>query len=176
MIDPEKIKQALRNTNDEKLIPYYKTIYTADSVELEDTQPLLESTNINQQDCLTILSNSCLELKADFNNYLINDYKTLEYNKDRLNYIDIANIAHFIIWKFKFNETACFERIFNNTEVILTNGDRSTQELIVIGFFEGIQNIGGWSKVDYYKGFDQWLKPKSKKEWDNLIERWEGKK
>jgi hypothetical protein len=174
-IDAE-IKRFLLNQTDKDLIPYYKTVYTASSVELENAELLLSIDKINEQTCLTILSNSCKELKADYNNYLMNSYQTLEYTEERLSYIDVANISRFIIWKFKKNETQCFDNIFNNAEIILKRGNKEIQELIVIGFFESMQNISGWHKVDYHYAFDKWLRPQSKKEWDALIEFWEKKR
>jgi hypothetical protein len=115
-------------------------------------------------------------LKADFNNYLIDSYKSLEASEDRLTYSDVGNIAHFIVWKYKANETECFDSIFQRAEQILEHGDSSTKGLIIVGLFEGIQNIGGWHEIDYYKGFDKWLRPQSKKAWDEIIEFWEDEK
>lgn len=175
-ITQEEVKQALGNLTDTDLIPHYKTVYTLDAVKLDNLDTLLNQKNIDQWTCLTILSNSCSELKANYNNYLLDSYKTLSVTDDRLAFPDIGNIARFIIWKFKSNETDCFDRIFESAEIILQNGDERTQNLIVVGLFEGIQNVGGWYKVDYYKGFDKWLRPQSKKAWDDLIESWEGKK
>lgn len=174
-ITQEQVKQALGNLTDKDLTPHYETVYTPESVDIDNVDALLNQGNIDQWTCLTILSNSCKELKADYNNYLLDSYKTLELTDDRLTYPDIGNIAHFIIWKFKSKETDCFDRIFESAETIFKNGDETTHSLIVVGLFEGIQNVGGWHKVDYYTGFDQWLKPESKKAWDDLIESWEGK-
>jgi len=174
--ESEEIKSALGEIKDTELIPQYKTVYLADSVELEAIEPLLSNDSIDEKSALTILSNSCTELKADYYNYLLDSYQTIEYAADRLPYQDIANMSRFLIWKLKFNETACFDKIFENAEVILIKGDKSTQNLIVVGLFEGIQNIGGWHKVDYHTAFDKWLRPKSKKAWEELIVFWEGHK
>lgn len=176
MTNKVNIKEALGDLSDKDLIPHYKTVFSSDSVELENIDPFLNSDSIDHKTCLTILSNSCKELKADYNNYLIDSYQTLNYTEDRLPYIDIANISRFIVWKFKLNDTICFEKVFENAELILSKGSETTQNLIVVGLFEGIQNIGGWHKVDYYKGFDKWLKPYSKKAWDDLIDFWEKEK
>lgn len=172
----EDINTALQDLTDKDLIPHYKTVYSPDSVELEDIQPLLNNDSIDQKVCLTILSNSCKELKADFNNYLLDTYQTLDYTNDRLTFPDIANISRFIVWKLKFNDTSCFDKIFENTELILNKGRETTKNLIIAGLFEGIQNVGGWHQVDYYKGFDKWLRPNSKKAWDVLIDFWEKEK
>ena len=55
----------------------------------------------------------------------------------------------------------------------MIHGEHYVQELIVIGLFEGIQNIGG-SEIDYYRSFDKWLKNNSLKAWRELIDFWEG--
>jgi len=163
-----------RELKEERLVPNYKKVYTPDTVQLDNIDSLLNKNKIDQGNCITILINSCKDLKADFYNYLIDWYGTIEATDERLFYIDIGNIARFMIWKFKSNETDCFNRIFVNAEIILKNGDAATQNLIVVGLFEGIQNIGSGHNVDYYQGFDKWLGPQSKKELDNLIELWEG--
>ena len=54
----------------------------------------------------------------------------------------------------------------------MIHGEHYVQELIVIGLFEGIQNIGG-SEIDYYRSFDKWLKNNSLKAWRELIDYWE---
>lgn len=172
----EKNKDTLGNLSDKDLLPQYETVYLPDSVEIENIESLLTSDSIDEKTCLAILSNSCKALKADFKNYLLNSYQTLEYSEDRLPYIDIGNISRFIIQKFKFNDTSCFDTIFQYAELILDKRNKPAQNLIIVGLFEGIQNVGGWHQVDYYKGFDKWLKPKSKKAWDELIDFWEKKK
>ena len=170
------IKQTSKNKTDKDLIQHYNTLFTPDSIELEDIEKLLEQDKIDESTCIVILSNSCKELKADFNNYLMDEYNTLQFSEDRLLYMDIANIARFVIRKLKSNETECFENIFNTVELILKNSNVVTRNLIVVGLFESIQNVCGGHGIDYYKGFDKWLKPNSKWEWDGLITSWEGNK
>ena len=176
MTKKEEIKQALGDLTDKDLIPHYKTVFLPDSVELENVERFLNNDSIDQKTCLTILSNSCKELKADFNNYLLDTYQTLEYTDDRLTFPDIGNISRFIVWKFKFNDTSCFDKVFENAELILNKGSETTKNLIIVGLFEGIQNVGGWHQVGYYKGFDKWLRPNSKKAWDDLVDFWEQEK
>ena len=92
-----EIKEALGDLIDKDLIPHYKTVFLPDSIELQNIEPLMNNDSIDQKACLTILLNSCKDLKADFNNYLLDSYQTLEYTDDRLPYIDIANISRFIV-------------------------------------------------------------------------------
>jgi len=99
-----------------------------------------------------------------------------EYEKesDRLIYIDMADISRFIANKKLSGEVEYFEIFFENVETIFTNADETVRNLIVVGLFEDIQNIGG-KEIDYYRSFDQWLKPNSLKAWRTLIDFWEGK-
>jgi hypothetical protein len=62
---------------------------------------------------------------------------------------------------------------FEKTEEILNHGDADVQNLIIVGLFEGIQNIGG-GEIKYHSSFNKWLKPESKLMWDYLIDFWEG--
>ncbi len=93
---------------------------------------------------------------------------------DRLSYVDIGDIARFIVEEKKSGQTENFGQFFTNVEEIIIHGDHYVQELIVIGLFEGIQNIGGWIEIDYYHSFDKWLKNNSLKAWRELIDSWEG--
>lgn len=85
-IAQDEIKQALGNLTDKDLIPHYKTVYSPESVTLDNLDSLLNQKSINQWTCLTILSNSCNELKANYNNYLLDSYKTLSFTDDRLSF------------------------------------------------------------------------------------------
>src|SRR5690606_28327951 len=91
---------------------------------------------------------------------------------DRLAYVDIGDISRFIVEKKKIGQTEKFEQFFQNVEEIMIHGEHYVQELIVIGLFEGIQNVGG-SEIDYYRSFDKWLKSNSLKAWRELIDFWE---
>ncbi len=110
-----------------------------------------------------------VELTEFYNKEVKFDY---DNPNDRLAYIDIGEIARFIVEKRKSGQTEKFEQFFANVEQIMTHGEHYIQELIVIGLFEGIQNIGG-SEIDYYRSFDKWLKNKSLKAWRELIDFWE---
>lgn len=97
------------------------------------------------------------------------DYKD---PNDRLAYVDIGDISRFIVEKKVSGQTEKFKQFFENVEEIIVHGEHYVQELIVIGLFEGIQNIGG-SEIDYYRSFDKWLKKNSLKAWRELIDYWE---
>lgn len=109
------------------------------------------------------------ELTEFYNTEVKFDYEDPE---NRLAYVDIGDISRFIVKKKKSGQTEKFEQFFENVEEIMVHGEHYVQELIVIGLFEGIQNIGG-SEIDYYRSFDKWLKNNSLKAWRELIDFWE---
>jgi hypothetical protein len=116
------------------------------------------------------LTSSDNDLKLQFEEYIRKEYAD---QSEKLNYMDICEISRYIIDKVLKSETQTLGGIFDNVEEILNSCDDYIENLIVIGLFEGIQNIGG-SKIDYYFGFNKWLKPQSKLKWDALIDSWEG--
>jgi len=118
-----------------------------------------------------VLTSTDKELQKRFNEYLLVDYE--DESLERLYYLDVSEIGRFIIDKIKAGQTSFFEEFFNQIEFILSNCDGYVGELIVIGLFESIQNAGG-KDINYYQGFNQWLKPLSKQNWDELIDFWEG--
>jgi predicted helicase len=172
-----QIKEALGNMTDKDLEPYYENIYDPDSIQFDELKKVKKLTIIDDWTAIELLVNSSKDIKADYLNYMMDEHKTIEPDRnDRLSYMEAGHLGHYIIWKLKKNDTKDFDSIFENAEVVITKGTESAQDLLVVGFFEGIQNVGGWHKVDYYKGFDKWLRPNSKKAWDDLIEGWEGKR
>ena len=118
------------------------------------------------------LTSSDNDLNQYFSDYLAKTYG--DDSNERLHYIDIAEISKFIVGKFKTRQVYFFPNFFSQVETILANCDTYIDELIVVGLFEGIQNICGLD-IDYYFGFDIWLLPLSKSKWDTLIDGWEGK-
>jgi hypothetical protein len=138
----------------------------------------MPSNNSNNSLYMTQTNDTCLllasvdkELKEYFSNYLLDEYKG--DNSERLDYVDISEIARFILTKYKDNQVDKLKIIFDQVENILTNCDDKTENLIVVGLFEGIQNSCG-TEIDYHFQFDNFLKPISKFKWDRLIDSWEG--
>lgn len=111
------------------------------------------------------------QLKEYFNKYIQEEYPNSEV--ERLHYNDIAEISKYLTIKLKNNETDNFPAFFIEVENILSNCDVAIENLVIVGLFEGIQNIGG-QEINYYTGFNKWLKPLSKSRWDKLIDFWEG--
>ena len=132
----------------------------------------IKFTQLNIDNVFETLISADNGIKNLFDNYIKEEYKD---NKDeRLNYSDIAEISRYIIDRLKNRKTENFDTFFNAVENILNNCDTEIENLIVVGLFEGIQNIGG-PEINYYTSFDKWLKPVSKSKWDKLIDFWEGK-
>jgi hypothetical protein len=111
-------------------------------------------------------------LKEFFENYIKEEYK--DDKDERFNYFDSGEISRHLIDRLKNGQTENFNFFFEAVENILNNCDTEIENLIVVGLFEGIQNIGG-PEINYYTSFDKWLKPLSKSKWDKLIDFWEGK-
>ena len=118
------------------------------------------------------LIENTVDIRQYYYKKIFHSYEHMEERKES-GYNDIGDLALLILKKKRKEETSEFEQFFKNVEVILSGADYDVTNLIVVGLFEGIQNAGG-SEIDYYKSFDNWLEPNSKKEWDNLIDFWEG--
>ena len=112
-----------------------------------------------------------IRLKEHFDKYLFEEYKN-DFTP-RLYYLDIGEISRFIVDKTRSHQDSFLKTLFIQIEQILLNCDTEVENLIIVGLFESIQNIGG-SQIDYYYGFDNWLLPISKTKWDSLIDSWEG--
>ena len=109
----------------------------------------------------------------ELNQYYQSEVADCTQPAERLYYVDMGDIGRFIVNCVKTNETAHFEAFFQNVEAILNSADDEVTNLMVVGLFESIQNIGG-KDLEYHRGFDQWLGHTSLQEWRALIDSWEG--
>lgn len=105
-----------------------------------------------------------------FYNFLKTEYQD---DEEKLLYVDIGQISSIIVADFKLGATAYFNIFFEKAEEILESCDSEVENLIVIGLFQDIQNIAG-GEINYYSGFNDWLKPVSKSKWYSLIDFREG--
>ncbi len=126
---------------------------------------------IDRDNALELLSSTFLDLNKQWILYKQTEYK--DYQSERLDYIDIGIMIDYIVSKVKVGQTDGLDEFFNRVELILAKADDYTQNLIVIGLLEGIQNVSGWDNIDYHKGYDKWLRPATKKYWDDIIYFWE---
>lgn len=132
-------------------------------------------TKISVQHAFELLTSSIPGLKSRWIEYIKNEYKDKNYASNWFNqtYIDVSEISRFIIEAFKKQDTKYFPDFFDKLDYILIYGEEETIELMIVGLMESIQNIGG-REINYYTGFDKWLKPTTKTAWRNLIDGWEG--
>jgi hypothetical protein len=135
-------------------------------------QPNIEFTKDQIDKVFMTLTSFDEALTQHFDSYLTEAYR--HDLTERLDYLDIAEISRFIVDKFKAHQLDLFPTFFLQVETILTDCDTHVDNLMVVGLFESIQNIGGLD-IDYHFGFDKWLQPVSKLKWDTLIDTWEGK-
>jgi hypothetical protein len=117
-------------------------------------------------------------LVAEFPGFRPRWEKHLEYWEGKPpagNYNDIAQFAHFVLKDlFLDGKNDEVQRAFDLMEYWLKDGSKSLQELIVIGFFEDVQNLalGQGLALDSFVTF---LGPKSREAWDELEKFWAGK-
>ena len=137
-----------------------------------------QNTDINfKQDqidrAFVLLTSTDKELQKRFDKYLLDEYD--DELSERLYYLDVAEIARFLVGKIKAGRTSFFLEFFSQIEFILSSCDKYVEDLLVEGLFECIQNGCGREDINYYQSFDQWLKPLSRQKWDKLTDFWEGK-
>lgn len=131
-------------------------------------------TTYNAESAIELIVNSDNELKGRWESYSRQEYGDNAHFSKRLIYTDIGEICRFMVEKKLANQTDSFPTIFTNLENILKDCDSETKNLITIGLFEGIQNIGG-RDIDYYYGFNKWLYTLTGEQWRAVIDLWEGK-
>ncbi len=95
-------------------------------------------------------------------------------NADIGPYIDVGEFVHFLIDSYELGNGDLMRRAFQAVEDLLVEGDRSVQEITALGILETLQCAASWKPYGN-KAFIQWLGPKSREEWDELVEIWRGK-
>ena len=90
-------------------------------------------------------------------------------------YNDMAEFVHFVVEdvyeKGNLDET---RRVFQLLEKLLVDADQETRNLIVLGFFETLQNVAS-HRPQGNKVNEQFFGPMSKKVWSELQRMWAGK-
>ena len=128
---------------------------------------------INRDSAIELLTSVFPDLTQQWESHISAEYQN--YKEERLDYVDIGEIIRYIVEKKRRNDTSGFSDFFDRVETILIYGDDYMKELMIIGLLEGIQNLCGF-EVNYKTGFNEWLKPETKKAWEELIQFWEGNK
>jgi hypothetical protein len=89
-------------------------------------------------------------------------------------YMDVAEFVHFILDSYERGDRDVMSRAFHAVEHLLEEGDDRVQEIAALGILETLQCAASWTP--YGEGaFIAWLGPRSRKEWDALVEVWRGK-
>jgi hypothetical protein len=131
-----------------------------------------QENKLSVDQAIDLLISSSHEITACWNEYIKEEYNS-DYAENRTDLVDIITVVDFIVGKFKEEQTIDFRVFFENIEQVLVDGDDSARELVIVGILEGLQNNCGLENIDYHHGFDQWLKPNTKRVWDSLIYLWE---
>src|SRR6266446_102806 len=95
-------------------------------------------------------------------------------NADVGPYTDVAEFVHFILDSYDRGNQELMPRIFQAVEDLLIKGDSSVQQIAALGILETLQCAASWKPYGN-KAFIQWLGPKSRAVWDELVEIWRGK-
>ncbi len=91
------------------------------------------------------------------------------------NYNDITQFVYFVVEDlYPSGKTEEVHRLFDMMEDWLKNGSHGVQELVVVGFFEDLQNLASQQAFGK-EAFVPFLGPKSREEWDELERLWAGK-
>jgi hypothetical protein len=132
---------------------------------------MTESEKINLSKALDALTAVTNDLQKHWTDYLNLEYENGKYLNDRSYFDDMAMIADYIAEKLKQNDTESFTLLFDALENIFSKYDMTTCSIISAGLLESIQ---AHKAIDYYFGFNQWLKPATLKWWEGGINYWEG--
>jgi hypothetical protein len=89
-------------------------------------------------------------------------------------YIDVAEFVHFVLDFYERGNRELMPRAFQAVEDLLIEGDSTVQEIVALGILETLQCAASWKPYGN-EAFIQWLGPKSRIEWDELVEVWRGK-
>jgi hypothetical protein len=119
---------------------------------------------------LDILTAENDEIQKFWTDYLDQEYENGKYLDNRSYFDDMDKIADYIAENWRKKEYNNFKHFFDTLENIFTEFDLTTCSIISAGLLESIQAHKG---VDYYLGFNQWLKPNTLKWWKGGIEYWE---
>jgi hypothetical protein len=131
-----------------------------------------QENKINVDQAIELLTTCSHEINACWNSFIKEEYNN-DYAEKRDDLIDIITVVDYIVGKYKEERTEDFRVIFDAVEQVLETGDDTSKELIIVGILEGLQNNCGLENLNYHNGFDNWLKPLSKRAWDGLIYLWE---
>ncbi len=102
-----------------------------------------------------------------------NDVYLKKHKRDRLANVTMAKLAQLVANDFAVGKTDHLTSFFQKVDVLLSEGDKSVQNLIVTGLFETLQAKYKGNST-YHHAYDTWLQKKSLKMWRANITIWEG--
>lgn len=88
-------------------------------------------------------------------------------------HLEIMEFVALLLEAYERGDSECVQAAFDTAEKFLAEGDSGTREYAKIGFIEDIQNAASWRSCGA-GAFLRFLKPHSKKAWDDLEEFWSG--
>ena len=88
-------------------------------------------------------------------------------------HLDIMEFVALLLVAYELGDSECVQAAFDTVERFLAEGDSGTREYAKIGFIEDIQNAASRRSFGA-EAFLRFLKPHSKKAWDDLEEFWSG--
>lgn len=100
----------------------------------------------------------------------------LAYWKDdtRGPFIDIAELAHFVVESYAQGNSGLLPPIFATAEEFLETGDSKQKEVVTIGLLEDIQTISTHHPFGL-EAFLPYLGPLGRQAWREIEQAWEGK-
>ena len=126
---------------------------------------------ITPEQVIGILLKSCPSFGDKWEQYL----KETE-GDERLLYMEAGEFARHIVELFAAKKLEEFPDVFSSIEKIYENGTSETEELLTIGYLEGVQNIASWNEeIEDLSELQVFFGPKTKKEWADLDDFWQGK-
>ncbi len=88
-------------------------------------------------------------------------------------YIDLAWFNGYLIDQAKQQQTSYFPAVFAMIEKLLVEGPEQVQNWVGVGVLEGLMNQTSHTDLGYAT-FEVWMGPETRKEWEGLIEYWDG--
>ncbi len=113
-----------------------------------------------------ILTSVSPDLKKQWNKYFELHY--INMHKERLLFFDMMEISAIIVKLKKQKKNQSLELFFEKVELIIQRCDFDVTNLMQAGLIEGIQQICQYENIDMRHDFDAWLKPHTKKVWNEL--------
>ena len=94
-------------------------------------------------------------------------------SSERLNYLEISAAVRWLSARVRDGDESCLPAVFEVAELVLIDGTKSAQDLVVVGLFEDLQNYGVTGGIAW-SVWERFLGPLSRDAWQALIDSWGG--